>query len=726
MQKLYSIFTLSMLLASGTGAYAELVDISTPNSSLILNATKGERLMILHYGNPVDKMDLEALSKESGELVYPVYGLWPQNEAALSVTHADGNRTTDLTVESVSTSTTADKKVTTIQMKDPSYDLTVKANYLTREGSDVIETWVEITNNEPDAITLNRFMSGHLPIRKGDVWLTSFQGAWGNEGYIIEEPLLPGTKLIKNKDGVRNAQGARAEALFSIDGKASENSGRVIGAALCHHGNFKILIDTDYSDNHHFFAGINEENSEYHLAKGETFVTPPLAMAYSDEGIGGISRQFHRWGRDTRLHNGDKLRRILLNSWEGVYFNINEPVMEKMMADFSDMGGELFVMDDGWFGTKFQRDEPTALGDWIVDTRKLPHGLNGLIENASRHGLKFGLWIEPEMTDTKSVFFEKHPEYVIKAQNRQPVTARGGAQLVLDLSNPEVQDVIVNMVDTLLSNYPEIDYIKWDANAPIMEHGSQYLDADRQSHLYIDYHKGLENVLNRIRTAHPDVTIQTCASGGGRANWGILPWFDEFWTSDNTDALQRLYIQWGTSYFYPAIAMGSHISASPNHQTRRQIPIKFRADVAMSGRLGLELQPSQMTEEERKICKQAISDYKKVRHIVQLGDMYRLQSPFDNKGVASLMYVTPGKEEAVFFWWKADNNVGETNLRIPMAGLDPNKRYTIAELNRVGEEQLTFEGMTLTGNQLMAKGLEMPKGYTPYYSSRVLHLKAVE
>ena len=263
-----------------------------------------------------------------------------------------------------------------------------------------------------------------------------------------------------------------------------------------------------------------------------------------------------------------------------------------------------------------------------------------------------------------------------------------------------------------------------------MEPGSQYLTADNQSHLYIDYHNGLIKTLNRIREAHPDVTIQACASGGGRVNWGILPWFDEFWCSDNNDALQRVYMQWGTSYFFPAIAMGSHISASPNHQTFRRIPTKFRADVAMSGRLGLEMQPRDMNDEDKAICRQAINDYKAIRPIVQFGDLYRLQSPYDKKGVASLMYVTPEKDDAVFYWWKIETFMGQQLPRIPMAGLDPDKMYTVTELNRIDNEPLPFEGKSFTGRYLMSNGLEMPLTYkvdyhkNTDYSSRVLRLTA--
>lgn len=714
---------------------AEIVNLSTPSTSLILDAEKGGPFRFLYYGDKISASDIANLASAgtANRDAYPVYGNYPQGEAALSVTHTDGNMTLDMEVVDIKTSANeADgSTVTTVSMRDKSYPISLDINYRTWPEEDVIETWVDIKNNGKGTVTLNRFMSGYLPVRYGDVWLSSLYGSWANEGRLNQEPLRHGVKMIKNKDGARNSHTSHAEIMLSLDGKPMENTGRTIGAALCYSGNYKLFIDTDDSNYHHLFAGINEENSAYNLKKGETFSTPALALTFSDEGLSGASRNFHRWGRNHRLANGNELRKILLNSWEGVYFDINEEGMAQMMKDIASMGGELFVMDDGWFGDKYYRDNDSAsLGDWTVDTRKLPHGIQGLVDEAEKNGIKFGIWIEPEMTNSRSRLYEEHPEYIIKAENRDIVEGRGGTQLVLDLANPKVQDLVFNVVDTLMTKYPLIDYIKWDANAPIMQHGSQYLTRDNQSHLYIDYHKGFEKVLDRIRAKYPDVTIQACASGGGRANWGVLPWFDEFWVSDNTDALQRVYMQWGTSYFFPAVAMASHISAAPNHQTFRTIPLKYRTDVAMSGRLGMEIQPKNMTDEEKDFCRRAINTYKEIRPIVQQGDIYRLLSPYDNLGAASLMYVSPRKDDAVYYWWKTETFVNQQLPRVKMAGLDPDKTYTVTELNRIDNTPLPYEGKSFTGRFLMDNGLEMPLDHNVDYhkrndyASRILRLKA--
>ncbi|MGN1210545.1 MAG: alpha-galactosidase, partial [Candidatus Cryptobacteroides sp.] len=467
----------------------------------------------------------------------------------------------------------------------------------------------------------------------------------------------------------------------------------------------------------------------YKLASKEVFKTPELALTYSTEGLSGVSRNFHSWARAHRLAHGDKLRKVLLNSWEGVYFDINEAGMDQMMADIASMGGELFVMDDGWFGVKYPRlNDTSSLGDWDVDRNKLPNGIPGLVKMADSHGIRFGIWIEPEMTNSVSELYEKHPDWIVKAPEREPTKGRGKTQLVLDMGNPAVQDFVFKVFDDIMTENPEIDYVKWDANMSILNHGSQYLTADKQSHLYIEFHRGFAKVCDRIRAKYPDVTIQACASGGGRANYGVLPWFDEFWVSDNTDALQRVYLQWGTSYFFPAMAMASHISAAPNHQTGRTIPLKYRIDVAMSGRLGMEIQPKNMTEEEISLCRNAVSEYKMIRPVVQTGDIYRLVSPYDGLGVASLMYCSEDKDQAVFFWWKTEHFYNQHLLRAPMAGLDPDKVYTVKELNRIDPKPLPFEGKSYSGKFLMENGLQLPDKHSSDlgkdWSSRVLYLVA--
>lgn len=730
--KIYLLASCTLLAGN---MWAQNICISTPQTSLVLNAPTGGELKYLYYGSKLSETDLQNINeaKNCDHTAYPVYGMNCPSETALSVRHADGNMSTQMEIVGVDTDKDAQSTLTTVRLKDKVYPFYINVCYKAYTNVDMIETWTEISHSEKKPVCLTQFASAYLPIRRGNVWLSHLSGSWANEGQLTQEPLQPGMTIIKNKDGARNSHTSHAEVMFSLDGTPQENRGRVIGAALCYTGNYKLRIDTDDSDYHQFYAGINEENSSYTLSKKEIFRTPAVALTYTDDGLSGASRNFHKWGRMYKLAHGNKVRDILLNSWEGVYFDINQKGMDQMMGDIASMGGELFVMDDGWFGDKYPRkNDSSSLGDWVVDKNKLPEGIEGLIRDAKKHGIKFGIWIEPEMANTTSELYEKHPEWILKAPQRDPVLGRGGTQVVLDLANPEVQDFVFKVVDDLMTQHPDLAYIKWDANIPIMNHGSNYLTADNQSHMYIEYHRGFEKVCQRIRAKYPDLTIQACASGGGRANYGYLPYFDEFWVSDNTDALQRVYMQWGTSYFFPAIAMASHISAAPNHQTFRTIPLKYRIDVAMSGRLGMEIQPKNMTDEEKDLCRKAIANYKKIRPIVQLGDIYRLVSPYDHQGVASLMYTSPEKDKAVFYWWKTEHFVNQHLPRVTMAGLDPEKTYRITELNRIDNQPLAFEGKTYSGAYLMKNGLEIPYNHiVDYhkqndYSSRVLYLEEVK
>ena len=710
-----------------------LVHVHTGALSLVLEAEQGSPLRFMYFGDRLCDSDVQALPLSGSPLLdaYPAYGMNCPSEAALSVVHADGNMTAVLLVEGVSVEQEAEAVLTRVSLKDPVYPFEVDVCYRAWNDSEMIETWTEIRNMGKKPVRLTRFDSAFLPVRRGDVWISHLYGSWANEGIVACEPLKPGIKTIRNKDGVRNSHTAHAEVMISLDGRPEENSGDVIGAALCYSGNYELRFDTDDSEWHRFFAGINPDASEYVLEPKETFVTPAMALTYSREGLSGVSRNFHSWARNHMLAHGNQERKILLNSWEGVYFNITEQGMDDMMGDIASMGGELFVMDDGWFGDKYPRNvDNSSLGDWTVDADKLPGGISGLVEDAGKHGVGFGIWIEPEMTNTVSELYEQHPEWVLKPALREPVVGRGGTQLVLDLSNPEVQDFVFGVVDRLMTEHPEIEYIKWDANMAIMNHGSQYLPGNRQSHMYIEYHRGFASVCDRIRAKYPDLVIQACASGGGRANYGVLPWFDEFWVSDNTDALQRVYMQWGTSYFFPAIAMASHISAAPNHQTFRTIPLKYRIDVAMSGRLGMEIQPKNMTDEEKELCRKAIAEYKEIRPVVQFGDIYRLVSPYDGFNVASLMYCSQDKSQAVFYWWKLEHFCNEHLPRVKMAGLDPDRLYRVHELNRIDNTALPFEGQAFSGRYLMSTGLEIPYRHTVDYhkqndwSSRVLYLVA--
>lgn len=716
-------------LSAGTLAAKDYL-VSTRHTSLLIKADEGKQARFQYYGTKIAENEIDGIYNAGLAYwaeTYPCFGISSYGEKAFAVAHSDGNMSVDLVVEGVRQYSDEEADITEITLKDKVYPLVVKQYYKAYKGTDIISTWVEITNNAKKALTLYKFASASLPVKRADNWLTHFHGTWGAENMMEEEKLTNGQKVIANKEGIRNTQTDNPSFMLTLDGCPQEENGRVIGASLAWSGNYLMKIIADNS-RINVIAGINEEVSHYVLEPKETFVTPELAMTYSSEGKGGVSRAFHRWARAYKLNQGNKERDILLNSWEGVYFNVNQEGMDQMMKDMSAMGGELFVMDDGWFGDKYPRnDDKTSLGDWTVCKEKLPEGIGGLLASAKKHNIKFGIWIEPEMANTKSELFEKHPDWVLSQDNRPLTTGRGGSQVVLDLTNPEVQDFVFGVVDKLMTEYPEIAYIKWDANAALMNYGSHYLPNQKQSHIYIEYHRGMNKVLERIRAKYPNLVIQACASGGGRVNYGFLPYFNEFWTSDDTDALQRIYMQWGVSNFYPSIAMASHVSANRNHQTGRVLPLKYRFDVAMSARLGMEIQPKDMTDADKAFAGRAIAAYKKIRPVVQFGDLYRLVSPYDKKGIASLMYATPEKDKAVLFVYKTEHFLNQLMPDVVLSGLDENKTYRITDLTPENEQKPSaLNGKVISGKILKEAGLSVASALRAEYSSLALLFEVVD
>ncbi len=729
---LTTVLTAFMLVAAPAGGYAQSNRthvLSSDKSSLVVTTNDGGTAYYQYFGPRISSDDISGLFGVKANFTgntLPTFGPDPNGEKALSVEMPDGNMSLDLKMDSLKRMSDDKGELLILTFTDRVYPLTVRQYFRHYAGTEVFSTWYDITNNaKKGAVKLITFASASVPFTRSNNYLTQFHGGWGSESYMTEEKLPDGQTVIADKAGLRNAFGSNPGFMISIDGKPAENAGEVFGCNLLWSGNYKTRIEAS-ANRLNVISGINDDTSLYSLVPGETFSTPEFVMTFSKEGKGGVSRAFHKWARLYAIANGDKLRDVLLNSWEGVYFNVNQETMDQMMGDIASLGGELFVMDDGWFGDKYPRDnDKSSLGDWMVCEKKLPQGIGGLTQSARRNGIKFGIWIEPEMANTKSELYEKHPDWVLQHTNRPLRQGRGGTQVVLDLCNPKVQDFVFGVTDKLLSENPEIAYIKWDCNADIMNYGSLYLPKDRQSEIYIRYHRGLHKVLDRIRAKYPDVTIQLCASGGGRVGYGLLPWFDEFWTSDNTDAYQRLFIQWSDSHFYPAIAMASHVSASPNHQTGREVPIKFRFDVAMSGRLGMEIQPKNMSDREKEFSKRAIEAYKSVRPVIQLGDQYRLISPYDKGAMAALMYADETKDHAVLFVYRTDYLNGQAMPKVRLDGVDENKNYRIKDLTPLNPSKPSnLNGKVVSGRVLKYAGLNVSGSLSRPWTSLTLELTA--
>jgi alpha-galactosidase len=401
--------------------------------------------------------------------------------------------------------------------------------------------------------------------------------------------------------------------------------------------------------------------------------------------------------------DGNKPRLTLLNNWETTYFDFNEPKLTGLLDDTKQMGLDLFLLDDGWFANKYPRnDDHAGLGDWQENKAKLPNGLGYLVKEADSKGVKFGIWIEPEMVNPKSELYEKHPDWILKLPNRPENYYRN--QLVLDLTNPEVQEFVYNIVDQMLTKNPGISFIKWDCNRMMTSAYSVYLK-DKQSHLYIEYVTNLYTILERLRVKYPHFPIMLCSGGGGRVDYGALRYFTEFWASDNTDPLERVYIQWGYSYFFPSFAVCNHITSWGKQS------LKFKTDVAMMGKMGYDLKISDLTEPELKFSQQAISDYKRISEVIWHGDLYRVVSPYDENR-AVLMYVNGEKNKAVLFTYTLNARYNQTFNKIRMQGLDPSKTYKIQEINVFtdGHPAPIRKTQSYSGEYLMNIGISVGSG----------------
>ena len=704
--KLKSIALILMTVA--LPAMAEKVSVNTKGMSLILDVENGKPAQYLYFGTKLNPNDLQNLKVATdGRMdAYPAYGLNTPAEAALAMRHSDGNLSTALVATGCDVKNEGKASVTTVHLKDPVYNIKVDLKYRAYNDVDMIEAWTEILNGEKGTVTLTTFASAMLPIRRGDVWMSHLSGTWAAEGQLSHEKLQPGEFVIRNNDGTRNSHTDHAEVMFSLDGKGQENAGNVIGAALVYSGNYKLKTVTDDTEYHYFFAGINEQNSEYHLKKGETFKTPALALTYSTQGLSGASRNFHKWGRKYILAHGDKERDILLNSWEGVYFDINQKGMDQMMADIHSMGGELFVMDDGWFGTKYPRvTDNCALGDWVVDTKKLPNGIEGLLNDARKNQVKFGIWIEPEMVSEKSELFKEHPDYAFVIPERKPVMGR--SQLNLDFSRKEVVNCIFNQLTAVLDKI-DVDYIKMDMNRSILNVYSMTEGIQNNGTILYKYVLGVYDFMERLQARYPKMFIEGCSGGGGRFDAGMMYYTPQIWCSDDTDAICRLDIQYGTSFGYPISVVGSHVSAVPNHQTGRTTPFNTRAVVAMAGSFGYELDLNKVSDEEKEEVKAQVENYKKYWDLLHNGLYYRLTDADKSKGVAAWSFVARDKSETLVNIVTVESFCNAPVPFVRVKGLDADATY-------VDEET----GAEYSGQGLDQIGLPVPLKFGEYNAYQI-------
>ena len=693
-----------------------LIPVECSKISLILRAEKNAKISIVYFGNQFKGTD--ALLKKHYQLrpdtdeefvpeLFPAYGGRNYLEPILKLTHSDGSETCEIKFDSiVQTKISQNIKRTTILLSDKVYKLNVTVIFDAYWNENIITQQVKISNNEKGNVTLERFYSSYLPVSASQYYLTHFNGTWANEMQIHQSLLTQGTTVIESKKEVRATQSENPSFILSLDKEAQPDCGEVILGALAWSGNYKINFELDECNTLNILSGINPFASSYRLAPKQDLSTPQMIWTYSSSGYGQASRNMHDWARKYALRGGDQLGKIVLNSWEGAYFTFDEKVIKGMIDNAAEMGIETFVLDDGWFGNEFPRNSDNqGLGDWQVNQKKLPNGINDLANYAVSKGLKFGIWIEPEMVNPKSNLAKQKPGWIVKSPDRDIPTLRN--QWLLDLTNPEVQDYVYSVFKNTIQLSPNISYVKWDANRHVESFGSTYLPAKEQSRFWIDYVKGLYSVYERINKDFPTIEIQLCSSGGGRLEYGALPFHNEFWASDNTDPFSRLYIQFATNLIYPPKATASHVTISPNHQTGNTSSIKFRFDVAMMGRLGIELQPKDLSTNELNFVKQSISTYKKLRHIVDFGDWYPLRSPYNTDKYAATQFVSKDKKESLFFAFSLDFHPRTFMPNFKLAGLDKDKEYKITEQNVLSKQLFWGNNMSFTGDYLMTVGVNL-------------------
>ena len=547
---------------------------------------------------------------------------------------------------------------------------------------------VEIVNLGKQNLYLERLMAMSMDFAGTDYDVLTLSGSHINEKNINRRHISADTIVIDSNRGASSPQ--ETPAIFLMEREATENFGQVWGFNFVYSGDFQAVVQTGQYNSVRVQMGMNPLTFGWSLKENESFVSPETVMVYSDEGMNKMSQTFHNMYRK-RLCRGvyrEKIRPILINSWEAFCFDVDEEKCLSLAKKAADLGIELFVLDDGWF--KNRVCDKNALGDWVEDENKFPNGIEHLVKEINKMGMQVGIWFEPEMVSPNSDLYRKHSDWIIRSQNYEPILSR--CQYVLDLSNPEVCDYVIESLSKVLSK-TNVTYVKWDMNRHITDLGSYYLEKDRQRELSHRYMLGLYHILDELNKRFPNVLFEGCSSGGGRFDAGMLYYMPQTWTSDNTDAVCRMKIQYGTSLLFPPITMGAHVSAVPNHQVGRVTPLQTRFIVAMSGNLGYEMDLAQISDEEKEAIKEQIAFYKSIREVIQKGSFYRLKNP-QNGNEAAWNFVSEDKKTVIYCYFKILAEPLRVNTPVRLKGLDENGIY-----------KSKTSGICYGGDELMYAGI---------------------
>lgn len=673
--------------------------LKTASSAYAMGVNERGELQSLYWGGPLwrigdvpaadGKREWSSFDPAQSQFAeeYPGWGGTRYLEPALKIRRADGVR--DLVLHYQSHKIDGNKL--TIVLKDINDDLLVSLDYLVYPEEGIIRKSARLENRTAKPVHVDSFQSGAWQPPHGDGYQLSYvTGRWAAESQITREPVHTGQKVIESRKGHTSHQ---ANPWFFLDDGATEEHGRVWFGALGWSGNWRITVEQTPFQQVRVTGGFNPFDFGYELAPGAALEAPPFYVGFSNEGFGGASRRMHRFEITRILPHGTqaRLRPVLYNSWEATEFNVDEPGQKALAQKAAKLGVELFVMDDGWFGQR--NDDHAGLGDWVVNPKKFPNGLKPLIEAVNGLGMEFGLWVEPEMVNPNSDLYRAHPDWAIHFPGRPRSELRN--QLVLNVARDDVKEYIFGVLDRLASEY-KIRYFKWDMNRVISEPGWEGNAEQRE--IWVKYTRNLYGIIDRLRARHPNLEIESCSGGGGRIDLGILERVEEVWTSDNTEAFDRLRIQEGFSQIYAPKIMSAWVTDVPN-MNGRSVPLRYRFLVAMQGALGIGSNLNKFTADDEKLVTSMIAYYKKIRATVQEGKLYRLLSPRTSDTVAS-QYVSQDGKQSVLFAFRHSQQYNTPPPAIRLAGLDPAAVYQVQVL---GES----DTKAISGAYLMQEGVHL-------------------
>ena len=715
------------------------------NTDYMMKVCEEGYLAHVYYGNKVPDEDLTYLLRldespftpatndrdrasfmDTLPFEYPCFGLGDYRESAFKIMDANGMSTCDLRYVShkmyegkpkleglPATFATEESGCSTLEitMYDKYADIEVVLIYTAFDKLDVITRSAVITNKSEKPFKITRALSACVDFDTDKMDMITLNGSWARERAVERCRLHHGKQLVDSCRGESSHQNNPFVAL--CDNNADEDKGEVFGFNFVYSGNFYAQAEVTQHKKTRFLMGINPLDFEWLLEKGESFTCPEVVMVHSDEGIGKMSRTFHDLYRNNLIRGEykDKRRPILINNWEATYFNFDTDKLIDIAKEASKLGIEMLVMDDGWFG---HRDsDNSSLGDWFVYEKKLKGGLKYLVDEVNKLGMKFGIWFEPEMISPDSELYKAHPDWAIQIKGRPLTLCR--EQYVLDYSRKEVRDHVYGMMKKILDS-ANIEYIKWDMNRQLTEVGSATLPAERQRELWHRYVLGVYDLMDRLTTDDPHILLENCSGGGARFDPGMLYYSPQIWCSDDTDAIERLKIQHGTSMCYPCSAMGAHVSDCPNHTVGRNTPFKTRGHVAMVGTFGYELDVTRIPQEDRDAIPAQIEEFNKFNKLVRTGDHYRIGNMFEDNTWDAWEFVAKDKSEALFEFVQVLGRPNERSRRIKLKGLEADAYYYVE--NEPDKK--------ISGAALMNAGINIAKmwngdGLYGDFCSKILH-----